>query len=111
VAEVTQEPPQPLGATHVPVSDNEDVIANTCPRRGTREPFGIGQRMSAAHARRRRQIGVDVEKARARNVAGEVELAAAVRFPELPPTVDELVAQTYQLPLDGGSDTEAGWMM
>jgi hypothetical protein len=67
--------------------------------------------MSAAHARRRRQIGIDVEEAGAWDVTAEVELAAPVRFPELPPTVDELVAQIYQLPLDGGSDTEAGWMM
>jgi hypothetical protein len=43
-------------------------------------------------------------------MAGEVQLAAALLFPELPAAVDELVAQTYQLPLDGGSGTEAGWM-
>jgi hypothetical protein len=43
-------------------------------------------------------------------VTVEVELATSLRFPELPATVDELVAQTYQLPLDGGSGTEAGWM-
>ena len=66
--------------------------------------------MSAAQPGRRRQIGVDVEEAGAGDVAVEVELAASLRFPELPATVDELVAQTYQLPLDGGSGTEAGWM-
>jgi hypothetical protein len=66
--------------------------------------------MSAAGAGRRRQILVDVEEARARNMTAEVELAAAVGFPELPAAVDELVAQTYQLPIDGGSGTEAGWM-
>jgi hypothetical protein len=66
--------------------------------------------MSATGAGRRRQIRVDVEEAGARNVAGEVQLAAALRFPELPAAVDELVAQAYQLPLDGGSGAEAGWM-
>jgi hypothetical protein len=66
--------------------------------------------MSAARAWRRRQIGIDIEEAGPGDVTAEVELAAAVGFPELPAAVDELVAQTYQLPLDGGSGTEAGWM-
>lgn len=66
--------------------------------------------MSATGPRGRRQIGVHVQEARTRNVTGEVQLAAALRLPELPATVDELVAQVYQLPLDGGSGTEAGWM-
>ena len=66
--------------------------------------------MPASFPGRRRQIGVDVEEAGAGNVTVEVELAASLRFPELPATVDELVAQTYQLPLDGGSGTELGWM-
>jgi hypothetical protein len=64
--------------------------------------------MSATGAGRRRQIRVDVEEARARNMAGEVLLAAALRPPELPTAVDELVAQAYQLPFDGGRGTEAG---
>jgi hypothetical protein len=41
VAEVAQEPPQPLGATHVPVRHDKDVIADTCSRRRARELFGI----------------------------------------------------------------------
>ena len=64
--------------------------------------------MSAVHPGRRRQIGVHVEKARTGNVAAEIELAASLRFPELPATVDELVAQAYQLPLDGGKATDDG---
>jgi hypothetical protein len=43
-------------------------------------------------------------------VAVEIELATALRLPELPATVDELVAQAYQLPFEGGSGTEAGWI-
>jgi hypothetical protein len=66
--------------------------------------------MSAAYPGRRRQIGVDVEETGAGDVAVEVKLAPALRLPELPATVDELVAQAYQLPLDGGSGTEAGWI-
>jgi hypothetical protein len=108
--EVAQQPPEPLGAAHAPVRDNEDVIADTCSRYRASELLRIRERMSAAGAGRRRQIRVHVEEARARNMAGEVQLAAALLFPELPAAVDELVAQTYQLPLDGGSGTEAGWM-
>ncbi len=66
--------------------------------------------MPTARTGRGRQIGVHVQEARPRDVTGEVELAAALRLPELPATVDELVAQAYQLPLDGGSGTEVGWM-
>ena len=66
--------------------------------------------MPTARAGRGRQIGVYVQEARSRDVSAEVELATALRFPELPATVDELVAQAYQLPFDGGSGTKAGWM-
>jgi hypothetical protein len=44
-------------------------------------------------------------------VACEVEHPAAARTAQLPATVDELVAQTYQLPPgDAGSGTDAGWI-
>ena len=67
--------------------------------------------MTAALTGRRRQVGVDIEEARARYVSREVELAAASRAAELPAAVDEPVAQAYQLPSgDGGSATEAGWI-
>jgi hypothetical protein len=66
--------------------------------------------MSAARTWRCGKIGVHIQEARAGDVAGEVELATALRLPELPATVDELVAQAYQLPFEGGSGTEAGWI-
>jgi len=67
--------------------------------------------MAAARAGLRRQVGVDVEEARAGNVPGEIQLAAAARGSELPAAVDELVAQTYQLPAgEGGNATDAGWI-
>ena len=67
--------------------------------------------MPSARAGPRRQIRVDVEEARTRNVSLEVQLAAAVGIAELPAAVDELVAQAYQLlPGDGGSATKAGWI-
>jgi len=67
--------------------------------------------MASARARRRREVGVDVEKARARNVSGQVQVAATPGVGELPPAVDELVAQSYQLPAgDGGSVTDDGWI-
>jgi hypothetical protein len=44
-------------------------------------------------------------------MAFEIELAATFGIPELPATVDELVAQAYQLPAgDGGNVTEDGWI-
>ncbi|MDX6369993.1 MAG: hypothetical protein QOG93_1495 [Gaiellaceae bacterium] len=66
--------------------------------------------MPPALTGRGREIGVDVEEARAGDVTFEIQLAAALRLPELPATVDELVAQAYQLPLDGGRGTDAGWI-
>ena len=66
--------------------------------------------MATAPAGRRREVAVDVEKRRARDVPGEVELASACRVGDVPAAVDELVAR-YQLPSgDGGSGTEAGWI-
>ena len=67
--------------------------------------------MPAALARRGRQICVDIEEARAGNVSVEIQLAAAARLAELPATVDELVAEAYQLPLgEAGSGADAGWI-
>ena len=36
VAEVAQQPPEPLGAAHVPVGDDEDALADPGPRGGAR---------------------------------------------------------------------------
>ena len=67
--------------------------------------------MAPTRAGLRGQVGVDVKEARTRNVPGEIQLAAAARVSELPPAVDELVAQTYQLPAgEGGNATNAGWI-
>lgn len=66
--------------------------------------------MPAAWPRGGSEVGVDVDEGRPRNVSRAIELPAALRLAELPATVDELVAQTYQLPLDGGSGTDAGWI-
>ncbi len=67
--------------------------------------------MAAALPRRSRQIAVDIEEARAWDVAPEVQLATTLGISELPTAVDELVAQGYQLPAgDGGNGTEDGWI-
>jgi len=111
VAEMTQEPPEPLGAAHVAVGDDEDAAADPCAPGRTREVVRMGQRMAAAPAGRRRQVRVDVEEARPGNVTGEVEVAAAAGLAQLPAAVDELVAQAYQLPAgEAGSGTDAGWI-
>ncbi len=64
--------------------------------------------MPAARAWSGGQVGVDVEKARTRDVAREVELTPTPGVAELPAAVDELVAQAYQLPGEGGNATEEG---
>jgi hypothetical protein len=47
--------------------------------------------MATAFARWRREVAVDIEERRARNVSGEVELASARRVGDVPAAVDELV--------------------
>src|SRR5262245_32947635 len=96
MAEVAQQPPQPLRAAHVPVGDDEDAVADACARRGARKSVEIRQRMAASRARLRREIGVDVEEARARDMAGEVELTTAAGVSQLPTAVDELVSHTHE---------------
>jgi hypothetical protein len=67
--------------------------------------------MPSALARLAREIGFGVEEARAGYMASEVQLEPTPGRPELPPAVDELVAQGYQLPpTAGGSGTDAGWI-
>src|SRR5438552_1257894 len=97
MAEVAQQPPEPFGAAHVPVDDDEAVIADSGTSGRTCEIIGTGQRMPAVPARSGGEIRVDVEKARARDVPSEVELASALGLAQLPAAVDELVAPAYQL--------------
>ena len=67
--------------------------------------------MPPPQPRRGRQVAVDVQEGRARDVRLEGERAAARGVGDIPAAVDELVAQGYQLPSgDGGSGTEAGWI-
>jgi hypothetical protein len=67
--------------------------------------------MPPAKSRLAREISIDIEEARAWDVAPEVQLTTALGISELPAAVDELVAQTYQLPAgDGGNGTEDGWI-
>ena len=91
VPEVAKQPPQPLRAAAVPVGDDEDAGAD--PRRAgcARERVRFRQRMPPTLARRGREICVDIEEARAWDVAGEVQLASAGGVPELPAAVDELI--------------------
>jgi hypothetical protein len=89
VADVPEQPPEPLGAAHRPVGDDEDAGADSSPGSRRREGLEVRQRMTAARPRGRGEVAVDVEEAGARNVPLEVELAAAVDVPQLPATVDE----------------------
>ena len=111
VAEMPEQPPQPFGTAHVPVGDGEDAGPDARASGRSGEVGGRGKRMPASWPRFGGEVAVDVEKARTRDVALEVELASTRRIAELPPAIDELVAPAYQLPPgDGGSATEAGWM-
>jgi len=67
--------------------------------------------MAPVGAGLRREIGVDVEEARARNMPGEIQVAPPAGVAELPAAVDELVAQAYQFPAgEAGSVTDDGWI-
>jgi hypothetical protein len=111
VTEVAQEPPQPFRPARAAVGDDEDTGADARTAGGGRKVLGARQWMPPALARRSRKIAVDIEEARARDVALEIQLVATLGISELPPAVDELVAQAYQLPAgDGGNGTEDGWI-
>jgi len=96
VTEVAQQPPQSFGSALGAIGDDEDARPDPGRTRRACEGTRLRQRMTAAKPGRRREVGVDVQEARAGNVSGKVELAAALGLPELPATVDELVAQTQQ---------------
>jgi hypothetical protein len=91
VAEVAEQPPEPLGAAHVPVGDDEDAVADPGARCGGRKRLLAGKRMATARTGRRGEVGVHVEERRARDVAGEIELAGARRVADVPAAIDELV--------------------
>ena len=93
MAEVPQQPPQPLRAAHLAVRDHKYTCADPGPRGGLREALGAGQRMTARSLDG--QVGkvfVHVEKRGARNVPREIELTPSGRVTELPAAIDELVA-------------------
>src|SRR5207253_3393966 len=96
-AEVAQQPPEPLRATHVPVRHDEDAAPDPGSRGRASEVLGSGKRMTTARPRRRGEILVHVEERRTRNVPGEVELAPLPGRAELPATVDELIAHDRTL--------------
>jgi hypothetical protein len=109
VAEVAEQPPEPLGSPRGPVGDDEDSGVDAGATSRTGEFVSARQRVPSARSGLRRQVGVDVEEARTRDVAGEVDRTPTTPAPELPAAIDELVAQRYQLPIgDGGSGTEGG---
>ena len=91
VAEVAEQPPQPLGAAERAVRDDEHAGTDAGPRCGSREPLRRRQRVPPQPGNRQiRQIVVDVEIRRPGNVAGEVQLPSARGRVQLPPAVDEL---------------------
>src|SRR5581483_2635328 len=91
VAEVAQEPPQPLRAAQRPVGHDED--AGLYPGSGSRRAEALRRRQRMASGVGDRQVGeVDVEEGRARDVACTVEVPSALGRAELPAAIDEAVA-------------------
>ena len=94
VAEVAKEPPEPRGPAVHPlvVGDDERVVTDPCRLDGPLEVLRRGQRVTPAlrPAGRRRELRLDVQEGRTRDVPGQVELTAGPRLPELPPAIDKL---------------------
>jgi hypothetical protein len=99
VAEVAQQPPEPLRPAAVPVGDDEAAGADpgTTRRRGEALPGGQWVASGVPH-REIREVGVDVEERSAGNVLREIELTPSLGVPELPPAVDELVPSRTDQP-------------
>src|SRR5439155_22242721 len=86
--------PEPLGATRRPVRDDEDAGADPGSPGSLRERARRRQRVPSL-AGRRREVLLDVEERRSRDVRREVELAAPFGVAELPAAVDELVTHAH----------------
>src|SRR3954453_3852539 len=89
---MAQQPPEPLRPAAVPVGHDLAALPDGGTPRGGGKALRRRQRMAPGvrHGKVRKG-GVDVEERRARDVAGEVGLAASRGIPELPTTVDKLV--------------------
>ena len=94
VPKVAEEPPEPRGAAVHPlvVGDDERVVSDPGRFGGAGEVLrgrkGVPPSIGASG--RRRKLRLDVQKGRAGNVAGQIELTACFGMPELPPAVDKL---------------------
>ena len=51
VPEMAKQPPEPFGAAHISVRNDEDSLAYARPSCGRREPVGIGQRVPPTRTR------------------------------------------------------------
>ena len=91
VAEVPQQPPEPLGAAHAPVRDDEDPVADARARRRGGELLRSRQRMPATRSPRRGEVAVDVEERRAGYVTREIGQPSGLGIRDLPAAVDEAV--------------------
>ena len=63
--------------------------------------MSLGKWMPPANTRRSAQIAVDVQEARAGDMAVQVQTVAGLRVTELPAAIDELVAHPRFLPEKG----------
>ena len=76
VAEVAEQPPEPLGAAHAAVGDDEDAVADARARRCPGEALGRRQRVAALPGSRPvGEVVVDVEERSAGDVPLEVRAA------------------------------------
>src|SRR5262249_2710183 len=105
VAEVPQEPPEPLRTAERAVGDHEDAGADPGPPRCLREVGCGGQRMAAAGAGRSGEVALDVEESGSRDVPCQVLAAAPVGILERPTAVDEGVAHAGKLERSSAAET------
>jgi hypothetical protein len=92
VAEVPEQPPEPLGAAHRAVGDDEHAGPDAGAAYSLGERLGTGKGMPCtALDRRSREVFLHVQENRTRNVAREVELPPGPGLAELPAAVDEPV--------------------
>ena len=91
VAEVAQQPPQPLGSAQAPVGDHERARADSRPRGCGCELLPGGERVAPRGPGRGGEVALDVEERRTRDVRLEVGAPPEAGIVQCPAAVHEAV--------------------
>ena len=92
MAEVAQEPPEPLRPSERAVGDHERAVVDAGPPGRGRELGTLREWMTSVGAGRRGEILLDVEERGARNVAVQIGAPPGLGVVERPAAIDEAVA-------------------